>query len=114
MNSIITMLFGALGCVFAVTFFALEYGKWKRKSIIITKEGKIIRSLSFFFLMCVFCGIFSFGFFSFASRLKTALEVLLITLIFVLFLLINIFVDFVITSKGKYFLDTERKNLHKK
>lgn len=98
------MIFGVLGCVFAVTFFALEYGKWKRKSINITREGKTVRAVSFFFMLCVFAGIFLFGFFAFMGQKKTALCVFLFVLLFIVFLLINLFIDFLLTKKKKYYL----------
>ena len=94
MNSVIIMIFGALGCVFAVTFFALEYGKWKRKSINITREGKTVRAVSFFFMLCVFAGIFLFGFFAFLGQKKTALCVFLFVLNTFFLLRINFSWDF--------------------
>ena len=104
MNSIIIMIFGALGCVFAVTFFALEYGKWKRKAIAIDLSQKIIRSFSFLLMLCAFGGIFLFGLFGFMGYKKTALVDFLITLLLIIFLLINLFVDFALTRKKKCFI----------
>lgn len=98
------MLFGALGCVFAVTFFALEYGKWKRKALAISREGKIIRSISFVFLLGIFGGIFTFGLFVFMNIKKTALTVFLTVLLLILFLLISLFTDFRMTRKNKFYL----------
>ena len=104
MNSVIIMLFGTLGCVYAVTFFALEYGKWKRKAIDINREGKIVRSLSFLFMLAVFGGLFLFGLFGFMNQKKTALCVFLLVMLFILCLLINLFVDFRMTRKRKFYV----------
>ena len=98
------MLFGALGCVFTVTFFAVEYGKWRRKYFLITKKGKIVRSISFFILFVIFGGIFAFGLFSVMNRKKIAFAVLLIILFLILFLLVSLFIDFGITRKNKFYL----------
>ncbi len=104
LSSIITMLFGVLGGVFALVFFAIEYGKWKRKVIAISFEQKIIRSMSFIFMLLIFGGFFLFGFFGFGGQKKSALLVFLIVLILILFLLINLMIDFILTRKKKYFI----------
>ena len=106
-SSIITMLFGILGCILSLVFFAIEYGKWKRKSIAISLEQKIIRSVSFVFMLMIFGGIFLFGFFGMGGQKKIALVTFLIVLILILFLLINLSVDLILTRKKKYFLKSE-------
>ncbi|MBQ7256678.1 MAG: hypothetical protein IJS60_03175 [Abditibacteriota bacterium] len=107
LSSIITMLFGILGGIFSLVFFAIEYGKWKRKVIAISMEQKIIRSVSFIFMLLIFGGIFLFGFFGMGGQKKVALVTFLLVLILILFLLINLSVDLILTRKKKYFLKKE-------
>ena len=107
LSLIITMLFGILGLIFSLVFFAIEYGKWKRKALAISLEQKIIRSMSFIFMLLIFGGIFLFGFFGMGGQKKTALVVFLIVLIIILFLLVNLSVDLILTRKRKYFINKE-------
>ena len=90
-----------------MVFFAIEYGKWKRKVIAISMEQKIIRSVSFIFMLLIFGGIFLFGFFGMGGQKKVALVTFLLVLILILFLLINLSVDLILTRKKKYFLKKE-------
>lgn len=101
----VIMLFGIIGFIFSISLFAIEYGKWKRKVLAISKEQKIIRSISFIFMLSVFAGIFFFGLFAFIEMKKTAAFVLLISLVLIFFFVINIFIDLYLTRKNRFFIN---------
>ena len=98
------MLFGIVGFIVSIIFFLMEYGKWRRKALAISFEQKIIRSISFVLMVCVFSGLFFFGWFDFVGMKKDALTDFLITMILFLVLIINLLVDLSLTRKRKFFL----------
>ena len=92
-SDIIIMLFGILGSFGALLFFVLEYGKWKRRSIIISRQQKVLRTISFIFLVSIFDGITCLPIFRVLGNNKVYAITMLAILLLVFALLVVLFID---------------------
>lgn len=104
-SDIIIMLFGILGSFGALMFFVLEYGKWKRLAVVISKQQKVLRTVSFVFLVSIFDGITCLPIFRVLGNHKVYAMTMLVVLLLVFALLVVLFIDITMMRSCKRRID---------